>query len=239
MNPKPRDFRQGKFKYVTTVRKNIKGELDTALASFPARADLHRTIKLGLPGAGMTSFKQDDEQIATIVSYLIHLSLRGQVEYRLTRLWLEDLAEGEKPTDKDLAKELKELVKHWASDNQSVYQPAVPWETVAAEGQKDYWAKGKELFLTKGGCTDCHGKSGTADPKEAPNILAMKDDWGSPIRPRSYLDEPFRGGKNPIDVFYRIKLGIKPSRMQAADASKLSDADIWQLVGYVLSLEKK
>src|SRR6185369_2763898 len=29
LNPKPRDFRQGKFKFVTTVRKNAQGNLDT------------------------------------------------------------------------------------------------------------------------------------------------------------------------------------------------------------------
>lgn len=241
LNPKPRDFRQGKFKYITTVRKDANGKPDTAIAAYPCRADLHKTIANGIPGAGMLSFQQSEENIEALVSYVIHLSLRGQVEYRLTRLWLEELSEGEKPTEKDVAKELKDIVHLWASDANSVYQPQVPWEEIARKGEQEHWATGRELFLNKekGGCTECHGRSGTADPKEAPNILAMKDDWGSPIKPRNYTNETFRGGDRPIDIFYRIKLGIKPSRMQAADSHKLSDADIWQLVGYVRSLEGK
>jgi mono/diheme cytochrome c family protein len=239
MNPKPRDFRQGKFKYVTTVRKDPNGKPDTALAAYPARTDLHKTIYHGLDGAGMNGFKQPDDQIEALVSYVMHLSLRGQIEYRLTRLWLEELGKDEKPNEKDLAKELKEIVKLWAADAQSIYQPQVPWEEIAQEGEKEHWAKGRELFLTKAGCIDCHGKDGRANIKDVPNIAAMKDDWGSPIKPRNYHEEALRGGKRPIDIFYRIKLGIKPSRMQAADMTKLSDADIWQLVGYIRSIEGK
>lgn len=241
LNPKPRDFRQGKFKYITTVRKDDQGKIDTGIAAYPARADLHKTIYNGIPGAGMLKFPLADDKIEQLVSYAIHLSLRGQVEYRLTRLWLDELAADEKPTEDDVKKELKEILHNWASDSQSVYVPRVPWEEVARQGEQEHWATGRAIFLNKekGGCTECHGASGTADPKEVPTILAMKDDWGSPIKPRNYHNETFRGGESPIDVFYRIKLGIKPSRMQAADVNKLSDADIWQLVGYVRSLAEK
>lgn len=233
LNPKPRDFRQGKFKYVSTVRKDDEGKPDTGRASLPSRADLKRTIRTGLPGAGMTSFEQADDKLEALVSYVIHLSLRGQVEYRLTRFWLE---EDEKPSEKDLAKELKELVKQWASDARSSYVPQVPWEEIEREGANTGWAKGKELFLTKAGCIDCHGKNGMAKLEEVPNIAAMKDDWGGAIKPRSFVTESFRGGDRPIDFFYRIKLGIKPSRMQAIDGTKFSDADVWHLVGYIRSL---
>lgn len=236
LNPKPRDFRAGKFKYVSTCRKEDDGKINTGKASYPARADLHRTIKMGLPGAGMNDFDQPPERIEAIVSYVIHLSLRGQVEYRLTRFWLE---EDEKPSEKDVARELKEILKLWASDARSVYTPTVPWEEIEREGNKNNWAQGKELFLTKAGCIDCHGKDGQANPEELKNIAAMKDDWGGAIKPRSFVTGQFRGGDRPIDLFNRVRLGIKPSRMQAIDMTKFSDADVWNIVGYIRSLKEK
>ncbi len=236
LNPKPRDYRQGKFKYVSTVHKDDDGKPDTGKASYPSRADLERTIKAGVPGAGMSSFDQPEEKLQALISYVMHLSLRGQVEYRLTRSWLE---EDEKPSEKDVTKELKDILKRWAGDAKASYTPTVPWEEIEREGVKNNWAKGRELFLTKAGCIDCHGKNGMAKVEELPNIAAMKDDWGGPIKPRSFVTEPFRGGSRPIDLFYRIKLGIKPSRMQAIDSTKFSDADIWNLVGYIQSLQEK
>jgi mono/diheme cytochrome c family protein len=236
LNPKPRDYRQGKFKFVTTVRKDAQGKPDTALASYPARADLFHTIENGLPGSGMTPFKQDAQQIEDIVSYVIHLSLRGQVEYRLTRQWCD---EDEKPQDKDVARELKDILKQWAADAQSVYQSQVTWEEIEREGTATKWAKGRDLFLYRAGCPDCHGKNGMAKLEEVPNIATMKDDWGHPIKPRNFTQDAYRGGEKPIDLFYRIRLGMKPSRMQAADQSKITDADVWNLVGYIKSLEIK
>lgn len=236
LNPKPRDFRHGKFKYVSTVRNDDAGKPDTGRASYPARADLHRTIEMGLPGSGMSAFAQAPERIEALVSYVIHLSIRGQVEYRLTRFWLE---EDEKPSEKDVAREMKEIIKLWASDAKNTVVPSVPWEEIEREGNATQWAKGKDLFLNKAGCIDCHGKNGKALVAEVPNIAAMKDDWGSPIKPRSFVSESFRGGNRPIDQFYRIKLGIKPSRMQAIDGTKFNDADIWNIVGYIRSLEGK
>lgn len=236
LNPKPRDYRMGKFKYVSTVRYDEDGKPNVGQASFPAIVDLHRTIQMGLPGAGMSAFDQPGDRIDAIASYVIHLSLRGMVEYRLTRLWLE---EEEKPTEKDVVKELKEIVKQWASDARHIITPTVPWEEIEREGKATQWAKGKDLFLNKAGCIDCHGKNGMAKVEELPNIAAMKDDWGGAIKPRSFVTEAFRGGSRPIDLFYRIRLGIKPSRMQAIDSTKFSDADVWNLVGYIQSLGEK
>ncbi len=234
LNPTPRDYRQGKFKFISTVRTGADGKPDTGIAAYPSRADLAKTIRNGVPGAGMSGFQQKDQKEAdALVSYVIHLTLRGIVEYRLLRLW-ED--EDEKPTEKDLAKELKEILKLWAADARTGYTPQVPWEVIEKNGLSTQWAKGKDLFLNKAGCPDCHGKSGKALVSEAPNIATMKDDWGTPIKPRDYTQEPFRGGDRPIDLFYRIRLGIKPSRMQAADMTKLTDADIWHLVGYIKTL---
>ncbi|HMP16520.1 MAG TPA: c-type cytochrome, partial [Gemmatales bacterium] len=196
LDPKPRDFRHGKFKYVSTVRMEEGGHANTGQATYPSRADLFRTIKHGLPGSGMSSFNQDDKRIEALVSYVIHLALRGQVEYRLTRFWLE---EDEKPNEKDVARELREILTQWAGDARHTVTPSVPWEEIEREGNSTQWAHGKQLFLGKAGCIDCHGKSGKALLEEVPSIAAMKDDWGKPIKPRSFVSDSFRGGDQPID----------------------------------------
>jgi mono/diheme cytochrome c family protein len=105
LNPYPRDFRMGKFKYKSTP-----------LGSPPTRDDLRRILVNGIPGTAMPSFrllqKQDptlaahlqpavdadgnpasidnadsvsgdelaDDELEALVDYVIYLSIRGQVE---------------------------------------------------------------------------------------------------------------------------------------------------------------
>ena len=75
VNPHPRDYRQGEFKFTSS---SIKTGLRRA-----RREDLVRTLKAGIEGTSMPSFALLDEQkeIKPLVSYVIHLSLRGQVEF--------------------------------------------------------------------------------------------------------------------------------------------------------------
>ncbi|MCS7045965.1 MAG: cytochrome c, partial [Gemmataceae bacterium] len=75
VNPHPRDYRQGLFKF-QSVNQTAKLERP------PRRADLHRVIKYGIEGTAMPSFVLlPDSDIDMVVSYVIHLSIRGQVEY--------------------------------------------------------------------------------------------------------------------------------------------------------------
>jgi mono/diheme cytochrome c family protein len=74
--PHPRDYRQGAFKFVSSSL-----ELDPR-ARKPRRADLHRTIEKGIEGTSMPAFNQmTPHHTDQIVSYVIHLSIRGQVEF--------------------------------------------------------------------------------------------------------------------------------------------------------------
>ncbi|NOX53498.1 MAG: c-type cytochrome [Planctomycetes bacterium] len=84
MNPKPRDYRKGVFKF-TSTKPGLK----------PARADLVRTIQLGIPGTYMPSFEGDlsDEDIDALVEYVRWLSMRGELELRWATLLEADYSE--------------------------------------------------------------------------------------------------------------------------------------------------
>jgi mono/diheme cytochrome c family protein len=78
VNPHPRDFRRGYFKFQSVDRS--RGESDKS----PSRADLMRTLRQGLEGTAMPSFNLlPDHELEAIVSYVIHLSVRGQTEYKI------------------------------------------------------------------------------------------------------------------------------------------------------------
>src|SRR5207244_5072418 len=74
VNPHPRDYRQGMFKF--TSSKQSLGERKAR------REDLLRTLRQGIEGTSMPSFVllADQDQEA-LISYVIHLSLRGEVEF--------------------------------------------------------------------------------------------------------------------------------------------------------------
>ena len=73
MDPKPRDFRQGTFKY-TSTRTLYR----------PARDDIMRTLEKGIPGTYMPSFhaSMDESERAMVTEYVVWLSSRGEVERR-------------------------------------------------------------------------------------------------------------------------------------------------------------
>ena len=72
LNPYPRDYRRGIFKFKGTVREDR-----------PTTEDLLRTLTDGLQGSAMPSFKllpQVDRE--ALVEYVKYLSMRGEVEIR-------------------------------------------------------------------------------------------------------------------------------------------------------------
>ena len=73
LNPRPRDYRSGIFKFTST--KN--GEK-------PARDDLDRIVRYGIPGTYMPSFLLlGDRETKAVVEYVRWLSIRGEFEKRL------------------------------------------------------------------------------------------------------------------------------------------------------------
>jgi hypothetical protein len=61
------------------------------------------------------------------------------------------------------------------------------------------------------------------------------DDWGNPIRPANLNRGVYKGGRRPIDLYWRISKGITGANMPPAPG--FSDPNkIWDLVNFVLAL---
>jgi len=75
LNPYPRDFRQGIFKFKSTAPVDMP----------PTREDLMRTIREGINGTAMPSFKVllRSDEIEALAEYVVYLTLRGLAERAL------------------------------------------------------------------------------------------------------------------------------------------------------------
>ncbi len=62
------------------------------------------------------------------------------------------------------------------------------------------------------------------------------DDWGNPLRPANLNRGVYKGGRRPIDIFWRIAKGINGAQMPAHYPSPLNEAKVWDLVNFVLAL---
>jgi mono/diheme cytochrome c family protein len=65
---------------------------------------------------------------------------------------------------------------------------------------------------------------------------AKPDDWGNPLRPSNLNRGIYKGGRRPLDIFWRIAKGINGAQMPAHYPSPLDDKKVWDLVNFVLAL---
>jgi hypothetical protein len=69
-------------------------------------------------------------------------------------------------------------------------------------------ARGGKLFTGAGGCISCHQNYGRES-----NL--SYDSWGTIVRGRNLYEGVYRGGRRPIDLYYRIHGGINGAGMTA------------------------
>jgi mono/diheme cytochrome c family protein len=262
LNPYPRDYRPGVFKFKSTER-----------SSKPTDADLVRVLHEGLAGSSMPSFALlSPVQIEALVEYVKYLSIRGETELALMRYYfeLDEEDEGKLPETREFLVEeiLEPIAEKWASaGDQEIEVPEMPEDLDMAASI----AKGRELFYgDKANCVKCHGVTALGDgqandyddwSKNIVKIEAKLDaiSEGDPdaaerqwiaefervlagdaltprtIPPRNLLQGIYRGGRRPLDLYYRIHAGINGAPMPAA-AGTVAPEDIWHIVNYVRSL---
>lgn len=191
LNPYPRDFRLGKFKFKSTP-----------LGQRPTNSDLQKIMECGIPGTAMPSFRTlPSEEIEALIHYVRYLSIRGQFERFLISevgglddgeplidLTLAmDSKDGEPASDDDI-EELEDrlyglledtlmegMIGRWVSaEKKSTKIPDAP-SMIELEHQshKDFVAEGRQLFFTKGNCAQCHGETGYGDGSTSFDV----DDW--------------------------------------------------------------
>jgi mono/diheme cytochrome c family protein len=224
--PSPRDYRQGVFKYTTVARPDGVRR--------PSRHDLREVIDRGVPGAWMPSFvflRAADRD--ALVSYVIHLSFRGEVETAVLRAALAD------ELDSTLENEVKSAVErlggYWYDSQHRPVEPGPDPYRDSPERQLAAAAKGYRVFMDgqQGGCAACHTNLGRTAPY-------YYDVWGTIVRPRNLTEGQFRGGPDPDDLYCRLFCGIGAAGMPAFEVLRPKDAEkekgedrLWQLVHFV------
>src|SRR5437773_9612299 len=85
-------------------------------------------------------------------------------------------------------------------------------------------------------CSSCHGRDGRGTGAIASDL---KDDWNQPLN-ASDMTEPwtFHGGSTARDVYLRFRTGMSGTPMPSFKDTA-SDADMWDLANYVVSLGRK
>jgi mono/diheme cytochrome c family protein len=165
LNPYPRDYRPGKYKYKSTAR-----------AAMPTNADFERIMRHGVMGTSMPSFDLLSQiEIDALIEYVKYLTLRGQVELNMVYAIL-DLGEGEQlELSRDVLVDtlLQPAVDQWAEAEDSIIAPPPPPEMPLEESI----ALGRELFYgEKANCVKCHGPTALGD-----GVLTDYDDWNKPL----------------------------------------------------------
>ncbi|HBE69585.1 MAG TPA: cytochrome C [Planctomycetaceae bacterium] len=180
LNPYPRDFRPGIYKFKAT-----------AIGRKPTRADLRRTLVNGIVGTSMPSFqllKSDD--IEALLDYLVYLSVRGEVERALIAEAAFELDAGDRfyapelsDRDPDRFAEQREVIEDVILEVAGDWQDSFVEETVAPEPPEGVPAfavdssgriedaalrasidRGREIYLGEvANCASCHGKTGVGD----------------------------------------------------------------------------
>jgi mono/diheme cytochrome c family protein len=251
--PYPGDFRNGVFKYTSTA-----GDAK------PLTDDLLRTLRNGNPGTAMPSFnKLPEEQLQSLVEYVKYLSIRGQTELYLLQRVVDEKARLPLDQAEVVEKGVRPAAISWAEAQSMAVVPPSPPQTDTIEQLSVSIARGRELFRTRGAqCFICHGWTGKGDGQRTD----LYDDWNKPkkgetpsqtkelaklyqlplqaLPARSLTDGVFHGGDRPIDIYWRIAVGIKGTPMPAAGPAPgrkgaLSSEDIWHVVNYVRALGKR
>jgi mono/diheme cytochrome c family protein len=263
LNPYPRDYRPGVFKFKSTER-----------ASKPTHADLVRVLHNGVAGSSMPSFALlSPVEVDALVEYVKYLSIRGETELALMRYYYDELDEdagGILPETRELLVDevLEPIAAKWVAAEDEVIE--VP-EMAAGIDLAASIAKGRELFHgDKANCVKCHGVTALGDGQANDyddwnkNVVKIEDRLAKltagdpdaderrwlaqfeqvlsgdalkprPIPPRNLRHGIYRGGRRPLDLYYRIHAGINGAPMPAA-AGTVAPEDIWHIVNYVRSL---
>jgi mono/diheme cytochrome c family protein len=271
LNPYPRDYRKGQYKFKSTpvgsrpthedLRKIVlEGIPGTAMPSFKLLAAdevdalVHYVKYLSIRG------EVERALISTTLSEL-------EEKDRLIDLELQRSTDAAK---KEAFAGQLDIIKAAATDSFSAWSGAEENITPIANKpemtltQEQSIARGREVFYTVANCNKCHGDSALGDgqttdydewtkelspdkPELLDKYLAVGALEPRNIRPRNLRQGIYRGGRRPIDIYWRVINGIEGTPMPGLgpnvlkpgdppDPKKLTQEDVWHLIEYVRSM---
>jgi len=255
--PAPRDYRKGIFKFTSTpsgdrparddLRRTIKNGLHGS--SMPAFAPL------------LT--ESDIEQVIDYVIFLsMRGETEGAL---IDEGAISDEKDPNALSDQIVKEIAQGVFQKWKLAQTRVVNPPIPRTPSNREsilrGRELFLGKTSEKLE----CAGCHGQLANGDgpsfvsqdvfnevvfggnPSERQARLERMDektrtlwnqkpdDWGNPIRPANLNRGVYKGGRRPIDLYWRIAKGINGAQMPAHYPTA-TEAKIWDLVNFVLAL---
>lgn len=207
---KPRDFRQGKYEF----RSTVFGEL-------PTMADVERTVRNGVPGTTMPAWGQflSEQQIGDVARYLVVFS------HRFTDAWRRHerprlLVVPSRPAD------VEEVAVHPTGELHPCLRAGPAYAASLP-------CRGEQLWNLHQ-CRWCHGDDARGD---GPTARGLTDEWQNAIRPANLTYKwLFKNGHEPEDVYRSIFGGLDGTPMGSYAREIADEADRWAIVAYVLSL---
>jgi len=255
--PAPRDYRKGIFKFTSTpsgdrpARDDLRRTIQNGLhgSSMPAFEPLLTESEV--------------EQVIDYVIFLsmrgeteLLLIDEGAISDEkdanaLSDVVVKEIAQG--------------VFQKWKTAQTKVVNPPIPRTPSSREsilrGRELFLGRTTEKLE----CAGCHGQLANGDgpsvvsqdvfnevvfggnPSERQNRVdrldgptktlwhQKADDWGNPIRPANLNRGIYKGGRRPIDIYWRIAKGINGAQMPA-NYPTASEQKIWDLVNFVLVL---
>lgn len=175
LNPYPRDYRPGVYKFKSTFNPME-----------PTDEDLHHTLMVGIPGTAMPSFSVlPPDEVASLLEYVKYLTMRGQMETALVAYVVDNLdydpvtgkaitpldpVNDEAQREEIMALLTDDIVARWSPEEEVVVVPeeaGLPGSDRSPAELAASVKAGRELFYgTKANCVKCHGPTGLGDGQQ-------------------------------------------------------------------------
>ena len=225
LNPPPRDYRNGVFKFTSTPR-----------GSKPRRDDLRRILKYGAKGTSMPAFRfLADEEAEAVLDYVQVLSARGQLEIDLIREATDELDEGDDFDPETVAGFVQAISDSWDRAESELVRPV----TIDPPRTPETIHQGAVAFA-EFSCVKCHGPNA----RGSKSADVGQDIWGRTAYPANLAMGMLHGGRRPVDIYRRIYSGINGTPMPSSKDPNTAIGEtpeqrsdrIWHLVHFITAV---
>ena len=222
LNPPPRDYRNGVFKFASTPR-----------GSKPRRDDLRRIVIYGAKGTSMPAFRfLPEEEREAVIDYVQTLSARGELEINLIREATDELTEEDDFDPATVAEFVTDIDASWERADEEVVRPLTVNPAKTPETVRDGAVAFAEMY-----CVKCHNRDAAGSKSADVGV----DTWGRIAYPANLAMGMLHGGRRPEDIYRRIYSGINGTPMPASkdpntvtgETAEERSERIWHLVHFI------
>ncbi len=222
LNPPPRDYRNGVFKFASTPR-----------GSKPRRDDLRRIVIYGAKGTSMPAFRfLPEEEREAVIDYVQTLSARGELEINLIREATDELVEEDDFDPATVAEFVTDIDASWARADEEFVRPLTVNPAKTPETVRDGAVAFAEMY-----CVKCHNRDAAGSKSADVGV----DTWGRIAYPANLAMGMLHGGRRPEDIYRRIYSGINGTPMPASkdpntvsgETAEARSERIWHLVHFI------